>query len=267
LAYIGAMTPEDILAHWDSGSLWPEGSGLDLPSAYERALTIRQLRIARGEQPRGYKVGFTNRNIWPRYQVFAPIWGTVWDTTLSFCEGEGTVSLAATSLPRLEPEAVFGMAATPPANASLEDLFACIDWVAPGFELVQSHRPGWIFTAADTVADCGLHARLLVGARVPVSQIGCNAQEFEERLAKARLSLRQGDKVVDQGVGANVLDGPLHALHHFLAALRDCPGATDLQPGDVITTGTWTDAWPVAPGEVWTADFDAPLQRLQVTFT
>ena len=267
MAYSGAMTPEDILAHWDSGSLWPEGSGLDLPAAYERALTIRQLRIARGERPRGYKVGFTNRNIWPRYQVFAPVWATVWDTTLSFCDGDGTVSLAATSLPRLEPEAVFGMKATPPANASLDDLFACIDWVAPGFEVVQSHRPGWIFTAGDTVADCGLHARLLVGAKVPVSRVGRNAQEFEDRLAKARISLRQGGEVVDQGVGANVLDGPLHALHYFLAALRACPGATDLQPGDVVTTGTWTDAWPVAAGQVWTADFEAPLQRLQITFT
>jgi len=260
-------TPEDILAHWDRGSLWPEGSGLDLAAAYDLALTIRQMRIARGERPRGYKVGFTNRNIWPRYQVFAPIWGTVWDTTLVFCEGEGMLSLAGTSLPRLEPEAVFGMAATPPPQASLDDLFACIDWVAPGFELVQSHRPGWVFTAADTVADCGLHARLLIGGRTPVSQVARTAQEFEERLARARVSLRRGKEVADQGAGSNVLDGPLHALHHFLQALRDCPGATDLQPGDVITTGTWTDAWPVEPGQVWTAEFDAPLQRLQVTFT
>jgi 2-keto-4-pentenoate hydratase len=260
------MTPEQILAHWDAGSLWPEGCGLDIASAYDRAVTIRQLRIARGERPRGYKVGFTNRNIWPRYNVFAPVWGTVWDTTLAFCEGEATVSLASTSLPRLEPEAVFGMAATPPANASLDDLFACIEWVAPGFEVVQSHRPGWVFTAADTIADCGLHARLLVGARTPVSRVAATAHEFEARLAGAHVKLWQGDKVVDQGVGANVLDGPLHALRHFVAALRDCPGATDLQPGDVVTTGTWTDAWPVEPGQVWTAEFDAPLQRLQVTF-
>jgi 2-keto-4-pentenoate hydratase len=261
------MTPEQILAHWDNGSLWPEGCGLDIASAYDRAVTIRQLRIARGERPRGHKVGFTNRNIWPRYNVFAPVWGTVWDTTLAFCEGEGTVSLASTSLPRLEPEAVFGIAATPPANASLDDLFACLEWVAPGFEVVQSHRPGWVFTAADTVADCGLHARLLVGSKTPVSRVAGTAHEFEARLAGARVKLQQGGKVVDQGVGANVLDGPLHALRHFVAALRDCPGATDLQAGDVITTGTWTDAWPVAPGQVWTAEFDAPLQRLQVTFT
>jgi 2-keto-4-pentenoate hydratase len=261
------LTPERILDHWDRGTLWPGDSGLDLPAAYERALTVRQLRIARGEQPRGYKVGFTNRNIWPRYQVFAPIWGTVWDTTLSFCEGEGTLSLAATCQPRLEPETVFGMAATPPANASLDELLACVAWVAPGFEVVQSHQPGWVFTAADTVADCGLHARLLVGARVPVAQVADHAAAFEQRVGCAQVALEQDGEVVERGVGANVLDGPLHALHHFLQSLRDCPGATDLQPGDVVTTGTWTDAWPVAPGQQWTARFDAPLSPLRVAFT
>lgn len=261
-----ALTPERILDHWDRATLWPAGCGLALPAAYERALTVRQLRIARGEKPRGYKVGFTNRNLWPRYQVFAPIWGTVWDTTLAFCEGEGALSLASTCQPRLEPETVFGMAATPPANASLDDLYACVEWVAPGFELVQSHQPGWVFTAADTVADCGLHARLLVGVRAPVAQVGGTAAQLEERLSRAQVTLEQGDRIVDRGVGANVLDGPLHALHYFLRALRDCPGATDLQPGDVVTTGTWTDAWPVAAGQQRTARFEAPLSPLRVDF-
>jgi 2-keto-4-pentenoate hydratase len=63
-----------------------------------------------------------------------------------------------------------------------------------------------------------------------------------------------------------VLDGPLHALLHVLAALRDCPGAPDLQPGDIVTTGTWTDAWPVKPGDRWKARFDAPMGGIEVAF-
>jgi 2-keto-4-pentenoate hydratase len=261
------MTPEDILAHSDNVTLWPQGCGLDLPAAYERSLTLRQLRIARGERPVGYKVGFTNRNIWPRYGVFAPIWGPVWDTTVAFCDGAGILPLAKACQPRLEPEAVFGMAATPPANATLDDLLACVEWVAPGFEVVQSHLPNWVFKAPDTVADGGLHAALLVGAKVAVSQMPRTAVEFDALLARSRVVLRNGERTVEEGVGANVLDGPLHALHHFLEALRQCPGATDLLPGDVVTTGTWTDAWPVVAGERWTAEFDGPLPPLQVTFT
>lgn len=261
------MTPELLLRHLDEATFWPAGCGLPVGEAYERALSVRQLRIARGERPRGYKVGFTNRGIWPRYGVFAPIWGSVWDTTLSFCEGEGEVALAGTCQPRIEPECVFGLRATPPARASLDDLRVCIDWVAPGFEIVQSHMADWTFEAADTVADGGLHARLLVGRRIPATELPAGATAFEAKLAAATITLSRDGERVDAGSGANVLEGPLHALAHFLAALRDCPGATDLQPGDVVTTGTWTDAWPVQPGEHWRAEFSAPLQPLSVRFT
>ncbi|MBI5277075.1 MAG: hydratase [Burkholderiales bacterium] len=260
------MTPEQLLRHHDHASFWSQGCGLDVEAAYQQALAVRRLRVARGEKPRGFKVGFTNRTIWPRYQVFAPIWGTVYETTLLFCDGEAGLSLAGTCQPRIEPECVFGIAATPPAQATPEQLFACIEWVAPGFEIVQSHQPEWRFLAADTVCDGALHARLLVGTRIAVDTTVQDAASFEERLANARVTLAKDGRVVDQGVGANVLDGPLHALMHFLVSLRDCPGAPDLMPGDVVTTGTWTDAWPVTPGETWTAQFDVPLAPLTVKF-
>jgi 2-oxo-3-hexenedioate decarboxylase len=260
------MTPEELLRHYDEASLWSAGCGLGVNEAYERALSVRELRINRGEQPRGYKIGFTNRTIWSRYGVYAPIWGTVWNTTLAFCEGEGMVDLAGTSQPRLEPECAFGLRATPPARATLDDLRNCIDWVAPGFEIVQSHLADWKFTAADTAADGALHARLLVGPRIAADTLPRDAAAFEAQLATARITLRRGEEKVDEGVGANVLDGPLHALLHFLQALRDCPGATDLQPGDVVTTGTWTDAWPVRAGESWRAEFAGALAPLAVHF-
>jgi 2-keto-4-pentenoate hydratase len=117
------------------------------------------------------------------------------------------------------------------------------------------------------VADSGLHARLLVGRRIALEGTARDAAAFDAQLAAARTTLSKGGERIDAGVGANVLDGPLHALAHFLAALRDCPGATDLQPGDVVTTGTWTDAWPVHRGEQWRAGFDAPLAPLTVRFT
>jgi 2-keto-4-pentenoate hydratase len=261
------MTPELLLRHLDQATPWPAGCGLELGEAYERALSVRQLRIARGEQPRGYKVGFTNRTIWPRYGVFSPIWGTVWNTTLSFCDGQGEVPLTGTCEPRIEPECVFGLKATPPARPTLDDLLACVEWIAPGFEIVQSHMPGWKFSAADTVADSGLHAKLLVGRKVAVQDLPRDGAAFDAQLAAARVVLSKGEQRIDEGTGANVLDGPLHALSHFVAALRDCPGAADLQPGDVVTTGTWTDAWPVHRGEQWRADFGAPLASLAVRFT
>ena len=264
------MTPRTLLSHLDSGQLWPtapsDTPGYDVPTAYQQQLAVRALRVARGEAPRGFKIGFTNRTLWPRYGVFAPIWGTVWNTTLSFCGAQGSVELAGTCQPRIEPEVVFGLHATPPAGATLEQLFDSLDWVAPGFEIVQSHLRDWKFQASDTVADGGLHARLLVGSKVPVRSMASSGKALDAALAATSLSLRRGDAVADHGMGSNVLDGPLHALHHFLNELRACPGAPDLKAGDVVTTGTWTDAWPVEPGELWSVSFDAHLPALEVRF-
>ncbi|MEO8249428.1 MAG: hydratase [Burkholderiales bacterium] len=263
------IQPETLLSHNDQGTLWPADRAApqgDVASAYQAQLAVRALRIARGEAPRGFKIGFTNRTIWERYNVRAPIWGTVWRETLQFCDGEGKVDLTGLCQPRLEPECVFGIAKTPPVGANLDQLFDCIDWFAPGFEIVQSHCADWKFDARESVADGGLHARLLVGKKKPVHEVAADAAELESALACTPVSLYRGNDLVDGGIGANVLDGPLHALHYFLNELRTCPGAPGLELGDVVTTGTWTDAWPVEPGQRWRAEFEAPLARLDVAF-
>jgi 2-oxo-3-hexenedioate decarboxylase len=263
------MTPQSLLLHYDKAELWPANPAgaapSDLASAYRDALAVRALRVARGEQPVGYKIGFTNRTIWQRYGVFAPIWGSVWDTTLTYCDGRGRVELTGTCQPRLEPEIVFGIAATPPPDATHEQMFACVEWLAPGFEVVQSHAANWRFTAAQTVADGALHAHLLVGRRTPVRSLAGGGRALGALLAAARVRLFRGETLIDEGAGVNVLDGPLHALRHFVLELQRCPGAPSLRAGEVVTTGTWTDAWPLEPGQVWRAEFDAPLQGLEIT--
>ena len=265
------MSPEQLLHHQDLGQPWTAqdraGIPSDLAAAYQQALAVRRLRQQRGEVPRGYKIGFTNRTIWPLYQVFAPIWGTVWNSGLVWCEGEGRLDLRATCQPRLEPEVVFGFRATPAADCTPDQLLDAIEWLAPGFEVVQSHCPDWKFVASETVADSALHARLLVGERVPVRSLAQDAASLNALLASAQVRLSQGGQLVAQGQGANVLDSPLLALHHFVRELRQCPGATDLQAGDVVTTGTWTDAMPIAPGQSWCAQFSAPLPSLTVTLS
>lgn len=268
-----ALTPEALLRHHDTAQLWPgpQAALIDhgLPGAYRLALQVRALRLARGEQPRGFKIGFTNRGIWERYNVFAPIWGTVYDTGLHHADADGQadVPLSGTCQPRIEPEAVFGLQHDVPPGCGREELFAAIDWVAPGFEVVQSHLPGWSFEAADTVADGALHARLLVGRPTPLRAWAKDASALQARLAACRVRLMRNGETVDEGSGRAVLDDPLSALHHLVQTLADQPDAPALKAGDVVTTGTWTDAWPVEPGQTWQADFDAPLGPLAVSFT
>lgn len=264
------MSPETLLAHHDAGTPWSADErrtlAADLATAYRTALAVRELRIARGERPAGFKIGFTNRTIWQRYGVYAPIWGTVWDTSLTVADApSGEIGIAGCCQPRLEPEVVFGIATAPPAGATLEQLFCCLDWLAPGFEIVQSHCPDWKFSAAETVADSGLHARLWVGPRTPVRRLASGGSTLDARLGAATVELGNDGTAVARGHGRDVLDGPLHALHHLVAELERTPGAPPLRAGDVVTTGTWADAWPLRAGERWRADFGTPLGAIEVT--
>src|SRR5438045_8831338 len=56
--------------------------GLTAEAGYQAAHALHEHRVGRGWRPVGRKIGFTNRNIWPRYGVYEPIWGTVCDRTL-----------------------------------------------------------------------------------------------------------------------------------------------------------------------------------------
>ena len=244
--------PQRLLAAYDAGSLMPLPSAGPTPfsmaDAFAAADALRKLRIARGEKPMGYKIGFTNRSIWQRYGVHQPIWGPVWDSTTQQLDGpSAAVSLRGLSQPRLEPEVVFGFARSPRAGMGLAELQGCLDWVAHGFEIVHTHFAGWQFSAADTVADFALHGRLCVGPRVPVQ----GWTTLAEDLAALRVELLCDGKLVDSGQGAVVLDGPLNALRLWVDAMAEHTPVWPVVPGDVVTTGTITDAWALRPGQVW----------------
>jgi 2-keto-4-pentenoate hydratase len=267
------MTPVALLAHSDQARLWPATAPAptaDLPAAYADAREVHALRRARGEIVRGYKLGFTNRNLWPRYNVYQPIWGTVWNTTVQQAEGADHLPLRRLCQPRIEPEAVFAFKAdlVPSGEAppSLQTLFEALDWVAPGFELVQSHLADWKFTAAQAVADNALHGRLLVGERMPVRSLAADGEGLHQLLAQTRVALHRNGQRVEEAAGALVLDGPLLALLHFVHSIWPQPGGPVLRAGDIVTTGSWTDAWPVKPGQHWSARFNQALPALEVAF-
>lgn len=219
-----------------------------LAEAYEVAARVHAARLARGERAVGRKIGFTNRAIWDEYGVREPIWGFVYDTTLFRPRG-GHASLALGQLaePRIEPEIVLSFKSAPPASRDEAAILASIDWIAHGFEIVQSPFPGWKFALADTIAAGGMHGALIVGDPVPVASI----EDCARRLREFRIALRRGDAVQAEGVGANVLDSPLLALAHLVEVLARLPQFPPVAAGEVVTTGTLTAALPIAPGETW----------------
>src|SRR5512134_3007632 len=77
--------------------------GFDLGQAYQVTAALRRIRQERGERPVGRKIGFTNRTIWDEYQVYAPIWGDMYATTLQQTDGRAHLDLSSYLEPRIEP--------------------------------------------------------------------------------------------------------------------------------------------------------------------
>jgi 2-oxo-3-hexenedioate decarboxylase len=222
--------------------------GFDMDAAYAANAAVRRAREARGEKVVGRKIGFTNRTIWAEYGVYAPNWGYVYDSTVhELAEVGAGFSLARLAEPRVEPEIMFGIARAPDPDMTVGELFACIEWVAHGFEIVQSIFPGWKFAPADTTAANALHGALIIGPRHAVS----SDPYWVRALETFDIELRRNGAPADRGRAANVLDGPLHALRHLVELLAGDRESPPLQAGEIVTTGTLTRALPVAPGETW----------------
>ncbi|MBA5775878.1 fumarylacetoacetate hydrolase family protein [Stappia sp. F7233] len=257
-----------ILEALDTGRQIPcisdELVGFDQDAAYAVSHEVTRLRVARGEKPVGRKIGFTNRTIWEEYKVYAPIWGPVYDTTVA--EAGKPQPLGHLLEPRIEPEIVLRLSATPEAGMDDEALFDCISHVAHGFEIVQSLFAGWKFRAADTIAAFALHGALTHG---PFVEIASEARgDWMARLASFTITLKRDGMAMDKGRAENVLGGgPLAALAHLAKVLADRPGSPGLRPGEIISTGTLTRALPVSTGETWSTELhNLPLPDLTQAF-
>ena len=244
-----------------------ESPEFSVADGYAVLAEIEGRRRAQGWWPVGRKIGFTNTTIWPRYGVDRPMWAHIWAHTVQYAaDGRATLSLRSLVQPRIEPEVVFGLRGPVPITDDPLALLACVHWLAPGFEIVQSHFPDWKFKAPDCTAAFALHGALVVGT--PVAVTAANRAALAARLPNFMATLSRGEMVIDRGVGANVLKSPALALAHLVRVLADQPQSPPLAAGEIVTTGTITDAWPVVPGETWSSDYGVlGLEGITLTLT
>ena len=254
----------ELIAARDGARAIPTPTAADpafaMADAYAVADEIRRLRIARGEATRGYKIGFTNRGIWARYGVFGADLGPGLghdDRALSTAR-EASVSLAPFCEPRLEPEIMFGFARAPSRGHDDERVRRLLEWVAHGFEIVHTHFAGWKFAAADSFADFALARPPLRRPARADGRLSRDARRAARGLARhARLRRRD----VEEGRADIVLDGPLNALRLWVDAMAAQPQRWPIVAGDIVTTGTITDAAPLLPATLADAAERSALRR------
>lgn len=212
----------------------------------------------------GRKIGFTNRQMWKVFGVESPIWGYVTSRTTHELADVQVMALDEFSEPRIEPEIMFGLGAAPAPAMSDSALLDCVEWIALGYEIVQSIFPGWKFSASDTVAANGVHGALLIGTRHAIAP---RKAEWQRELSTFEVELYCNDELVQRGGGSLVLDSPLMALRHLVELLADDPHNPPLRAGEVVSTGTLTLAMPVKPGERWTTKAAGiPLEEITLGF-
>ena len=227
---------------------------MTLEDGYDIAQRIFEVRIAEGEKPVGRKIGFVNRAVWPKRTesptIHSPIWTPIFQTTvLEAAENRVAISLKGVLQPRIEAEIVFRMKKAPAADATMHDLADCIEWMAHGIEITACPYPDWKFETADAIAAFGLHAALIVGEPRTISAL--SRSHLDAMMKGVSVSLSCDDVLITAGFGSDILNSPLHALWHLHQMLQTQTLFATLQAGEIITTGSWTDARPVEPGQVW----------------
>jgi 2-oxo-3-hexenedioate decarboxylase len=126
--------------------------------------------------------------------------------------------------------------------------------MAPGYEIIDCPFPAWEFKPVDFVAAYGLHRALILGAHMPVDP------SLVDKLATFKLRLLRNNQLIDEGGGKNSLRSPAFCL----AELARASGG--LEAGELISTGTLTNAQPMAPGDLWRAEIDSlPLPALDLS--
>lgn len=226
--------------------------GFSVTAAYQVSREIVALRVARGERPVGWKIGYTNRAVQQRYGVLQPIWGRMYDTTVNLIGPGAPVpvcDIGHIAEPRIEPEIVVRLARSPEPGMGPADLAGCIDAVGHGFEVVTSVYRDWRGDAADSIAAGSLHGRYYHRPLVPVTP----GREWVKTLADVEVTLYRNGTEIERGRGVNALDGPLSALAHFVNGMAGITGER-VKAGEIVTTGTLTEAFRVASGETWTTE-------------
>jgi 2-oxo-3-hexenedioate decarboxylase len=227
-------------------------SSFALDDGYAVEAEVRRLRRNDGRRVVGVKVGYANRAVWRALKLQTLVWAAMYDDTVrQSAAGAASIDVSHMISPKIEPEIILKLARrgqSGDASAVLES----VEWIAPGFEIIDCPFPEWKFQPADFVAALGLHAALIVGEPKPVS--AAVVPQLVEQLSTFTLRLFRNGILVEEGAGTNALKSPANCLAELAAAAARNPVAETLEPGHLVSTGTLTTSQPCAAGEVWTVE-------------
>ena len=227
--------------------------GFSLSDAYSIALQIKRKREKKEEKVAGIKIGFTNKTIWNKYSVNAPIFGFMYSSTI--LSSEQSFSPEKFLEPKFEPEIFFKLSKKPHKEMSDVELISCCESFGLGVELVQSLYQGWTFKLPDTVAGFGLHGQYKILREMAIPSDESVRLKAINELQNFSLTLTKNNIILEQGNSKNILgESPLVALRSYV---EFCEKNSEwLILNGPITTGTITDAYDISKSDIFSCELD-----------
>lgn len=219
--------------------------GLGMVDGYAIQQHLVQRLLADGEAVVGYKLGLTSLPMQKLLGVDSPDFGPVFASGV-FRDG-AELPVDRFIAPRMEGEigVILAEDLSGPHCTPAQALAATAGLVA-ALEIVDSRITDWRIKLADTVAD------LASNGAIALSSLIVPVEGFDPRLLG--MVFTKNGEVVATGAGAAALGDPLAAVAWLANTLA--PMGVSLPAGSVIMTGALHAMVPVAPGDVFRADFD-----------
>lgn len=237
------------------GPLTREFPDMTVADAYAVQMAGVKVALAAGRKVVGKKVGLTSKAMQEMLGVTEPDFGHLY-ADMALAE-HAPVSIARFLQPKIEAELAFVMAedVTGPGVTAV-DILRATAAVVPSFEVIDSRVADWKIKIQDTIADNGSSAAFVAGSQLmPVNAVN---------LKYVGLVLEKNGLVLDTAAGAAILGHPAQSVAWLANALGTM--GVPLKKGEIVLSGSFTKAYPVAAGDVFTATFGG-LGSVSITFS
>lgn len=203
----------------------------------------------------GYKAGLTNPAVQKRFNTDKPVWGQLYEGMV--LQSGATVEAAFGARPLYEADMLVRVksAAINQARTPM-DVLEAIDQVTPFIELpdLLVQAPPKLNGAGVSAINVG--ARLgVAGAPLPVPVLRAERYAMLDALRDMRVTLQDASGAsLGGGKGSDILEHPLNAVVWLAGALAQ--EGLALQPGDLISLGSFSPLLPPKAGLAVTATYD-----------
>jgi 2-keto-4-pentenoate hydratase len=217
---------------------------MTVADAYAVQMASVRTRVAGGTRIIGKKVGLTSRSMQRQIGVNEPDYGHLFSDMIRR-EGE-PVSLSSLIQPKIESELAFVMAGSVRGpGVTVADVLQNTAAVMPSFELIDSRIRDWQIKIQDTVADNGSSAVILLGSGYAPA-VGIDLKHIG-------LVLEKNGELLATAAGAEILGHPAQSVAWLANALG--ANGVGLEKGEIVLSGSFTQAFPVAAGDTFIATF------------